>query len=1009
MKTIKGTLRLGILAALFSGADRSEAVDAYWIAGHGDFNTPANWSTAAVPGDGDSAIFTNNFSGQVVTWSGGATNANISFTDLTGAGNGPGGLNIVTGPMYVVTNRFLVDGLAAGSPYIVNYNGNMFLTNAGGTAELLIGPTGKGTLAIVSGTATVDRLTLTNGANSVLITQGGTLNILHGSEVRKAGGNQFVSQFAGTFTMNLLGGTNLWDATGGTILGQSGGASAGIVTVSGAGTLWTNTGMIYIGNNGIGSLVTVADGARVASAGGILGNTSGSLSNRAVITGNNSLWNITGGQLLVGSAGSYNRLTVTNGGTLQNAAGTYISIGNAASGNSNVVLVTGANSLWNAGANTIIVGAQGKYNQLNIENGGAVTSAGLTLGQTTGSEYNSVTITGSSSILTASGAVSIGGLTGNSLTVADGGTFSSASPSAHIGGASASSGNVVTVTGPGSMWTNTGAIYIGNQGYANRLIITNGGRVYGTEGRVGSFSAFDNLAIVTGSDSLWQNSGDMIVGRQMSGNNHLIVSDGGTVRNANGYLGMFNANTDTNKVTVTGAGSVWTNSGTLIVGNEGSFNELTIADGGKVFSATTTLGSFTTASRNKATITDSGSVWTVTSTFSIGGNSGGGGWGNQVVVTNGGKLDSTTAGFIAIGNGAASSNNSVLVTGAGSLWDAGANIIRVGSSGAGNRLHVTQGGEVRANDVFLGSAFSSTNNVILLTEGGTLDTTSLSNVGGNTGTFTNRGGILQLRSATPSIGPDVAGNFVTTNGTISFRGISDAPVAPLSGMTYQGNNTFRLNQATNALVTSYTFDTAFGPTNYHKLVLTNNALWRSGSLTIGANGQIDGGADGRLELTGDLVVNQTDGTLFELETSTVSFIGGGVHTNLVTGEDLGHDGSVGFPDGFTRNFSYGKLTLGDTDQLYVGTGNGASSNALYVFELDLFGSSTNEVANLFTIGSGINIYYAHSSLNPNNAYLNDLVYNLSGGGLLLPSIPEPGAALMLAIAGALLVRRKRNG
>ena len=69
------------------------------------------------------------------------------------------------------------------------------------------------------------------------------------------------------------------------------------------------------------------------------------------------------------------------------------------------------------------------------------------------------------------------------------------------------------------------------------------------------------------------------------------------------------------------------------------------------------------------------------------------------------------------------------------------------------------------------------------------------------------------------------------------RGIT---VDELVKMTFQGNNAFRLNNATNtAGVATYTFDTGLGATNYARLELVNgNTAWRSTRLTIGSGGSM---------------------------------------------------------------------------------------------------------------------------------------------------------------------------
>jgi len=62
---------------------------------------------------------------------------------------------------------------------------------------------------------------------------------------------------------------------------------------------------------------------------------------------------------------------------------------------------------------------------------------------------------------------------------------------------------------------------------------------------------------------------------------------------------------------VTGAGSTITNSGATTIGSVSGFNQLTIADGGKIVSSgAAVIGSPTTSGTNVVTVTGAGSVWT---------------------------------------------------------------------------------------------------------------------------------------------------------------------------------------------------------------------------------------------------------------------------------------------------------------------------------------------------------------------------------------------------------------
>ncbi len=94
------------------------------------------------------------------------------------------------------------------------------------------------------------------------------------------------------------------------------------------------------------------------------------------------------------------------------------------------------------------------------------------------------------------------------------------------------------------------------------------------------------------------------------------------------------------------------------------------------------------------------------------------------------------------------------------------------------------------------------------------------------------------------------------------------------------------------------------------------------------------------------------------------------------------------------------------DEIYFTSGvTPVTSNALYVWQVELPSSDTNYLANLH---SPFNIYYATSNAVPQNAYLMDLTYPLAGGGFLLPAVPEPSALLLAGFGILLFARWRRN-
>jgi T5SS/PEP-CTERM-associated repeat protein len=174
----------------------------------------------------------------------------------------------------------------------------------------------------------------------------------------------------------------------------------------------------------------------------------------------------------------------------------------------------------------------------------------------------------------------------------------------------------VTVTGAGSEWTTNIEMYVGRSGNGT-LTIDAGGQVispsvflgYGAKG----------TATVTGAGSTWTNNGQLTVGTW--GDGTLTIEAGGQVTSQGGTLGygMSFVTPDPNwvgRVTVRGAGSKW-NSGPLRVGVDG-MGTLTIEAGGQVSSTSSIVGEQTPFDRNSVVVTGAGSKWTNSGSLAVG-------------------------------------------------------------------------------------------------------------------------------------------------------------------------------------------------------------------------------------------------------------------------------------------------------------------------------------------------------------------------------------------------------
>jgi T5SS/PEP-CTERM-associated repeat protein len=200
------------------------------------------------------------------------------------------------------------------------------------------------------------------------------------------------------------------------------------------------------------------------------------------------------------------------------------------------------------------------------------------------------------------------------------------------------------VTGTGSTWTNSSDLYVGLNGSSNSLVISNGGSVVSQAGLIGvNTTSSNNIVTVTGTNSAWANTLDLLVGFDCSSNS-LVISNGGSVINQTGFIGNSTTSSN-NSVVVTGTNSAWTNTVDLYVGNAGSSNSLVVSGGGSVINR---------------------------------------------------------AGYI----GKGSSNNSVLVTGTNSSWS-NASTLYVGFAGSSNSLTVANGGAVSAADITIASQAGS--------------------------------------------------------------------------------------------------------------------------------------------------------------------------------------------------------------------------------------------------------------------------------------------------------------
>ncbi len=640
----------------------------------------------------------------------------------------------------------------------------------------------------------------------------------------------------------------------GAALGVDAGSSNNSALVTGSNSSWTSLAGFFVGYGGSGNSLVISNGGAVSNAfghagGAMIGRHTNASNNTVLVTGSNSSWS-SSADFFVGYASSDNSLVITNGGLVSVTSASFVGFEQGSVGNTAVV--AGTDSRWTNSGN-FFVGVGGSSNSLVISNGGNVSSAESYIGLATNSSNNSVVVTGSGSLWTSAGVFDIGREgSGNRLTLSDDGDVTASNTA--IGRAGGSSSNSMLVTGAGSTWTDGASFYVGAEGDGNSLVISNGGVVTSFDGQIGFWAtASNNIVTVTGADSTWTSSSGFFVGSSGSGNT-MTISDRGRVASDFGVIGFF-ADSSNNTVMVTGASSVWTNSGALSVGSSGSSNSLVISNGATVANDFGYIGLNTDASNNSVLVTGTNSngdrsTWTNSGDLVIGQN----GSGNSLVISSGAFVTSVS-GFLSYSN--PSSNNTVTVTDAGSVWtNSGALTIGLGYSG--NSLVISNGGEVINADGFIGVNGAASNNTVTVTGAGSIWTNKGALTVGvfgthNTLTVANGGTVAALNIVIASASGSGGTLNIGSLGGSDAGGAIDAPTILFGagygvinfnqGDTLTFSNVISGNGAVNQLGTGQTVlsgvNTYTGGTTVNAgtlATLGDDRLATSGTVAVNANG-----------------------------------------------------------------------------------------------------------------------------------------------------------------------------
>jgi len=390
------------------------------------------------------------------------------------------------------------------------------------------------------------------------------------------------------------------------------------------------------------------------------------LPGEVTVSGSGSNWQTGTYGVIVGDIGQ-GRLTVGNGASVSNS---WASIGyyDTAQGS---VTVAGPNAAWN-NAGDLYVGDGGR-GTLRVENAASVSSWGAYLGYTENTGEGSVTVTGSGSSWDMEDGPLVAGYSGSgSLTVENGATVTNGWAS--LGFFDTAFGDV-TVRGSGTAWNCSDVLVVGEEG-SGILAVENGAGVSNTWAEIGYAASGIGVVAVTGAGSTWTTSDYLAVGGDGEGaaliadggrlncasqimvgavgTGSLEISGGGSVSSSkagssSGSSGLIAVEPGSlGAVTLSGAGSTWTQDGGLSVGFRGQ-GSLRIEAGGAMHSADGFIARYVGAT-GEATVTGPGSQWALGDSLYVGGNETLGGGAGRLTVADAGQVG-VGGQFVVYGNG----------------------------------------------------------------------------------------------------------------------------------------------------------------------------------------------------------------------------------------------------------------------------------------------------------------------------------------------------------------------
>src|ERR1051326_3134461 len=254
------------------------------------------------------------------------------------------------------------------------------------------------------------------------------------------------------------------------------------------------------------------------------------------------------------------------------------------SANSQIVPDGATNTLSNV-TNTIngnvVVGTNGSFTLLVLSDNTLLTnSVNGILGRNGTAKSNEVQLISSTARWRMGGSLFVGSNGASSRLVVSNGALLE-DFNGNLGFLSASSNNSALVTGPGSLWTNSGSFSISgaflSTSKSNQLVVSNSAALVSIGGT--TVGGYGNQVVVTGAGSRWENQSGFSFG---GGPNRLEVSDGAGLVSSNATIADLTGSGDVT-VLLTGTATLWTNTAELSMGYGGARGALTVSNGASLF------------------------------------------------------------------------------------------------------------------------------------------------------------------------------------------------------------------------------------------------------------------------------------------------------------------------------------------------------------------------------------------------------------------------------------------